>query len=163
MIPPPLPHLHILNKNLKGGTYKTGKVLIVIHLGVNYLICGRCQKFEVKPGELVLIIRGILTLLHLSHCWLLCWALCKPWMGIVALEHFNSKIILFYFFPKSSGFQSASFNCDKSGMQHSHCSPEPLQCKVGIHSLELHHVGNYECDDVVRIISNFHGTDKNRK
>lgn len=79
---PPLPHLHILNKNLKGGTCKTGKVLIVIHIGVNSPISGRCQKFEVKPGELVLIIRGILTLLHLSHGWLLCWALYKPWMGI---------------------------------------------------------------------------------
>lgn len=59
----------------------------------------------------------------------------------MALEHLNSEIISVYFFPNSSGFQSASFNCDKSGMQHSHCSPEHLQCKVGIHSFELHHVG----------------------
>lgn len=93
---------------------------------------------------------------YVGHC-------TNPGWEQVALEYFNSEIISVYFFLKSSGFQSASFNCDKSGMQHSRCSPEHLQCKVGIHSFELHHVENYVCDDVVRIISNFHGTDKNRK
>lgn len=84
MIPPPLPHPHILNKNLKGGTSKKikKKVFIVTQTGVNNPISGRCQKFEVKQAELALIIRGILTLLHFAHCWLLCLALYKLWMGI---------------------------------------------------------------------------------